>query len=67
MRADIGGRQSVILHLRRRRARGQILSTSGKQIMVGVILAAALLAGLGVITQRANSAQPSHPLAWLGR
>jgi hypothetical protein len=66
MRADIGGNAPVILHLRQKRARGRLFSTSGRHMVIAIVAIVALLAGLGVVTERMISASPA-PFAWIGR
>ena len=56
MHADLGRATLVIAHLPRRRARAHMFTASGRGLLAAGIASAALLLGLGAITDRANSA-----------
>jgi hypothetical protein len=51
----------------RRRARAQLFSPSGRHLVIVLGLAAAALLGLGVLTQRVETAAPLGPLSWIGQ
>ncbi len=57
----------MIAHLPRRHARSRLFTPSGRGLMIAALALAALLLGLGVLTDRADSAPaPTAPLAWIG-
>ena len=55
MQAQIGATPLVIAHLPRRRARARLLTASGRGLVVAGVAAAALMLGLGALTDRAHS------------
>ena len=67
MHADIGRAPLVIAHLRRRRARAQMFTASGRGLMVAVIAAAAAMIGLGAVTGRAHSSPQPAAYGFIGR
>ena len=71
MHAEIGRVPLVIAHLPRRRARAHVFTTSGRGLLFAGIAAAALLLGLGALTDRAHStpqpAPQSTPYSLIGR
>jgi len=63
MHAEIGRAPLVIAHLPRRRVRAHMFSASGRGLLVAGMAAAALLLGLGALTDRAHSTpQPAASL-----
>jgi hypothetical protein len=68
MRADIGGGGLAIAHLSHRKARGHLLTGSGRGMIVAVMVAIALLVGLGVTAGHAVSNPTAlTPYALIGR
>lgn len=65
MQADIGGAPVVIAHLPRRRARAHLFTASGRGLVAAGLVAAALLVGLGAITDRANSTPQPTPYSFI--
>lgn len=61
MQADIGGASVVVARLPRRRARAHLFTASGRGWLAAGLTVAALVVGLGAITDRAHS--QSAPLA----
>jgi hypothetical protein len=58
MHAEIGRAPLVIAHLPRRRVRAQMFTASGRGLLAAGMAAAALLLGLGALTDRAHSSTP---------
>lgn len=67
MQADIGGAPVVIARLPRRRARAHLFTASGRGLVAAGLVAAALIVGLGAITDRANSTPQPTPYSFIGR
>ena len=67
MNADIGGASVVIARLPRRRARAHLFTASGRGLLAVGVAMAALLIGLGAITDRANSTPQPTPYSFIGR
>jgi hypothetical protein len=67
MHADIGRAPLVIAHLRRRRARAQMFTASGRGLLLAAIAAAAVMIGLGAVTDRAHSTPSAAPYSFIGR
>ncbi len=65
MRAEIGRASLVIAHLPRRRAKAHVFTASGRGLLMVGIAAAALLLGLGAMTDRAHSAPQPAPLSYI--
>lgn len=69
MHAEMGRAPLVIAHMPRRRARAHVFTASGRGLLMAGIAAAALLLGLGALTDRAHSTpQPSPqqtPLSYI--
>jgi hypothetical protein len=55
MHAEIGRAPLVIAHLPRRRAKAHVFTASGRSLLLAGIAAAALLLGLGALTEQAHS------------
>ena len=66
MHADIGRAPLVIAHLPRRRAKAHVFTASGRGLLFAGIAAAALLLGLGALTDRAHSTPQPVPLSYIG-
>jgi hypothetical protein len=67
MQADIGGAGVMVARLPRRRARAHLFTASGRGLLAVGVAAAALLIGLGAITDRANSTPQPTPYSFIGR
>jgi hypothetical protein len=61
MHAEIGRAPLVIAHLPRRRARAHVFTASGRGLLAAGLAAAALLLGLGALTDRAHSTPQPAP------
>ena len=60
MQADIGGVSVLIARLPRRRARAQLFTASGRGLLLAGIAVAALIIGLGAVTDYAHSTPYSY-------
>jgi hypothetical protein len=67
MHADIGRAPLVIAHFPRRRARAHVFTASGRSLLLAGIAAAALVLGLGALTDRAHSTPQPTPYSFIGR
>ena len=67
MQADIGGSSVMIARLPRRRARAHLFTASGRGLLVAGLAMAALIVGLGALTDRANSTPQPTPYSFIGR
>ena len=67
MQADIGGSSVMIARLPRRRARAHLFTASGRGLLVAGLAVAALIVGLGALTDRANSTPQPTPYSFIGR
>ncbi len=68
MRADIGGGGLAIAHLSHRKARGHLLTGSGRGMILAVMVAIAVLVGLGMAAGHAVPNPTSlTPYAFIGR
>jgi hypothetical protein len=65
MHAEIGRAPLVIAHLPRRRVRAHMFSSSGRSLLVAGMAAAALLIGLGALTDRAHSTPQPAPALYI--
>jgi hypothetical protein len=65
MHAEIGRASLVIAHMPRRRARAHMFTASGRGLLAAGIAAAALLLGLGALTDRAHSSPPPTPYSFI--
>jgi hypothetical protein len=65
MHAEIGRAPLVIAHLPRRRAKAHVFTASGRGLLFAGIAAAALLLGLGALTDRAHSTPQPTPLSYI--
>jgi hypothetical protein len=61
MHAEIGRAPLVIAHLPRRRAKAHVFTASGRGLLLAGIAAAALLLGLGALTEQAHSTPQPTP------
>jgi hypothetical protein len=61
MHAEIGRATLVIAHLPRRRAKAHVFTASGRGLLMAGLAAAALLIGLGALTDRAHSTPQPKP------
>lgn len=66
MQADMRGARLVIAHLPRRRARAHLFTASGRGLLAAGIAAAALLIGLGALTDHAESTTHTAPYSYIG-
>jgi len=64
MHAEIGRAPLVVAHLPRRRARAHMFTASGRGLLVAGAAAAALLIGLGALTDRAHSTPQAAPASY---
>ena len=67
MHAEIGRAPLVIAHLPRRRAKAHVFTASGRGLLMVGFAAAALLVGLGALTDRAHSTPQPTPYGLIGR
>ena len=65
MHAEIGTAPLVIARLPRRRARAHLLTASGRGLLVAGAAAAALMLGLGALTDRAHSTPQPTPYSYI--
>jgi hypothetical protein len=67
MQADIGGASVMIARLPRRRARAQLFTASGRGLLAVGLVVAAVVIGLGALTDRAHSTPQPTPYSFIGR
>ena len=67
MHADIGGASIVIARLPRRRAKAQLFTASGRGLLFVGIAVAALMIGLGAVTDYTRSTPQPAPYGFIGR
>ena len=65
MHAEIGRAPLVIAHLPRRRAKAHMFTASGRGLLVAGMAAAALLLGLGALTEQAHSTPQPAPAVYI--
>jgi hypothetical protein len=65
MQAEFGGARLMVAHLPRRKARAHLFTASGRGLVLLGIAAAALLLGLGALTDRANSEPQPAPAVYI--
>jgi hypothetical protein len=65
MHAEIGRIPLVIARLPHRRARAHMFTASGRGLLLAGIAAAALLLGLGALTDRAHSTPQPAPASYI--
>ncbi|MGZ3273418.1 MAG: hypothetical protein ACXU82_20795 [Caulobacteraceae bacterium] len=65
MHAEIGRAPLVVALLPRRRVRAHMFTASGRGLLAAGIAAAALLLGIGALTDRANSAPQPTPYSYI--
>ena len=65
MHAEIGRAPLVIAHLPRRRARAHMFTTSGRGLLLAGAVAAALILGLGALTEQAHSTPQPTPSSYI--
>lgn len=65
MHAEIGRAPLVIAHLPRRRAKAHVFTASGRGLLAAGIAAAALLLGLGALTEQAHSTPQPASLSFI--
>jgi hypothetical protein len=65
MHAEIGRVPLLVAQFPRRRARGHVFTASGRGLLLAGIAAAALLLGLGALTDRAHSTPQPAPHSFI--